>query len=549
MIAKYLRMSASVLTAVTLAVGGPGSLWADSKRYDPPTNTPIKHIVVLFQENVSFDHYFATYPYATNPEGEPQFYPDPATPRANNLLSGGLLTSNPNTTQPFRLDRSCPLTSDQNHSYTPEQKSFDHGLMDMFVQDTGTAGTSCLDVTSGPGIVMGYYDGNTTTALWNWAQHYALSDNFYGTMFGPSTVGVLNLVAGSTTNVTITGETTASGTIAGGGPTSGTLIGDIDAGYDDCSTKSTHGTTTDPNVGILLNAKSITWGWFQGGFAPTSLYNGTTVTKSVCASESSDSATGLSDITDYVSHHNGFAYNALTANPHHLPPTGTVGYTDQANHGYDLSLFLSAITDGTLPSVSFVKAKAFQNGHPGNSTPLDEQTWLATAVNAIEGSKYWDDTAILITYDDSDGWYDHQMDTVVNQSSSSADDYLSAPGACGTTPVGGAPGRCGYGPRLPLLLISKWARVNYIDSRMTDQSSVIRFIEDNWSLGRLGGDSNDVKAGSLLGMFDFDHAAKKVIVDTGTGEPIDQEPGFGGIYGFDAFGFGGYNAFGFPLFF
>jgi phospholipase C len=549
MIAKYLRMSASVLTAMTLAIGGPGSLWADSKRYDPPTNTPIKHIIVLFQENISFDHYFGTYPYATNPEGEPQFYPDPHTPRANNLLSGGLLTNNPNTTQPFRLDRSCPLTSDQNHSYTPEQKSFDHGLMDMFVQDTGTAGTSCLDVTSGPGIVMGYYDGNTTTAMWNWAQHYAMSDNFYGTMFGPSTVGVLNLVAGTTSNVTITGESSASGTIAGGGPTSGTLIGDIDAGYDDCSTKSTHGTTTDPNIGILLNAKSITWGWFQGGFAPTSLYNGTTVTKSVCASESSNSATGLSDVTDYVSHHNGFAYNALTANPHHLPPTGPVGYTDQANHGYDLSLFLSAISDGTLPSVSFVKAKAFQNGHPGNSTPLDEQTWLATAVNAIENSKYWDDTAIIITYDDSDGWYDHQMDTVVNQSSSSADDDLSAPGACGTTPTGGAPGRCGYGPRLPLLVISKWARVNYIDSRMTDQSSVIRFIEDNWGVGRLGGDSNDVKAGSLLGMFDFDHAAKKVIVDTGTGEPVDQEPGFGGFGGFDAFGFGGYSAFGFPLFF
>ncbi len=512
----------------------PTSGWArpDGEAVKSDTKTPVKHVVVLFQENISFDHYFGTYPYAANPESEPQFHSAPQTPRANNLLSGGLLTENPNTTQPFRLDRSCPLTSDQGHSYTPEQKAFDHGLMDAFVQNTGSSGTSCLDVTNGPGIVMGYYDGNTVTAFWNWAQRYALSDNFYGTMFGPSTVGVLNLVAGSTTNVKITGETAAAGTIAGGG-VSGTLIGDIDAGYDDCSTKSTHGTTTNTNIGILLNASKITWGWFQGGFAPTSLYNGTTVTKSVCASESSDSATGLSNVTDYVSHHNGFAYNALTANPHHLPPTGPVGYTDQANHGYDLSLFLSAITDGNLPSVSFVKAKAFQNGHPGNSTPLDEQTWLVTAVNAIENSKYWDDTAIFITYDDSDGWYDHQMDTVVNQSSSSTDDYLSAPGACGTTPTGGAPGRCGYGPRLPLMLISKYARSNYIDHRMTDQSSIIRFIEDNWNLGPLGGDSTDVKAGSLFGMFDFDHPAAKVTLDPSTGEPDDQ--GFGG---FGGFGFG-----------
>jgi phospholipase C len=538
MISKYLRIFTSVLTAVALTATVPTSGWAQSNSAAklPETKTPIKHVVVLFQENISFDHYFGTYPYAANPEGEPQFHPDPLTPRANNLLSGGLLTENPNTTQPFRLDRSCPLTSDQDHSYTPEQKAFDHGLMDAFVQNTGSAGTSCLDVTNGPGIVMGYYDGNTVTALWNWAQRYAISDNFYGTMFGPSTVGVLNLVAGSTTNVVITGETSAPGTIAGG-TASGTLIGDIDAGYDDCSTKSTHGTTTDPNIGILLNANKLTWGWFQGGFAPTSLYNGTTVTKSVCASESSNSATGLSDVTDYVSHHNGFAYNALTANPHHLPPTGTVGTTDQANHEYDLSLFLSSITNGTLPSVSFVKAKALQNGHPGNSTPLDEQTWLVTAVNAIQNSKYWDDTAIFITYDDSDGWYDHQMDTVVNQSSSANDDDLSAPGACGATPEGGAPGRCGYGPRLPLLLISKYARSNYIDHRMTDQSSIIRFIEDNWGLGRLGGDSTDAKAGSVLGMFDFEHPAAAVKLDPSTGEPVDQGFGFGDG-GFGGFGFG-----------
>jgi phospholipase C len=549
MIAKYLRILASAVTAVTLTVGAPGSMWAQNYS-GGSTQTPIKHVIVLFQENISFDHYFGTYPYAANPEGEPEFHADPNTPRANNLLSGALLTENPNTTNPFRLDRSCPLTSDQDHSYTPEQKAFDHGLMDAFVQNTGSTGTNCTNVTATAGVVMGYYDGNTVTAMWNWAQHYALSDNFYGTMFGPSTVGVLNLVGGSTTNVTITGESSAVGTLAPDGgtsnasktATSGTLIGDIDAGYDDCSTKSTHGTTTDPNIGILLNVKNITWGWFQGGFAPTTPYNATTGTKAACLSESSDSATGLSDITDYVSHHNGFAYNVNTANPHHVPPTGPLGYTDQANHGYDLSLFLDAIQNGTLPAVSFVKAKAFQNGHPGNSTPLDEQTWLVTVANAIANSRYWDDTAIFITYDDSDGWYDHQMDTVVNQSDSSADDYLSAPGACGTTPTTGpaanVPGRCGYGPRLPLLLISKYARSNYIDHRMTDQSSIIRFIEDNWSLGRLGGDSNDAKAGSLLGMFDFDHAADRLTLDPSTGQPVDQ--GFGGGFG----DFGGPGGFG-----
>ena len=102
---------------------------------------------------------------------------------------------------------------------------------------------------------MGYYDGNTVTALWNWAQHYALSDNFYGTMFGPSTVGVLNLVGGSTTHFTAHSTSSLAGTMAGGSAT-GTLIGDIDAGNDDCGSATSNGTTTDPNIGLLLNAKS-----------------------------------------------------------------------------------------------------------------------------------------------------------------------------------------------------------------------------------------------------------------------------------------------------
>ena len=90
---------------------------------------------------------------------------------------------------------------------------------------------------------------------------------------------------------------------------------------------------------------------------------------------------------------------------------------------------------------------------------------------------------------------------------------------------GGAPGRCGYGPRLPLLVISKYAKSNYIDHRMTDQSSIIRFIEDNWKLGRLGSDSTDYKAGSLFGMFDFERpSAPRITLDTTTGQVSSRYP-------------------------
>jgi phospholipase C len=160
-----------------------------------PTGTPIKHLVVIFDENVSFDHYFGTYPHALNPPGEPSFTASPATPSINGL-DHELLTDNPNLANPRRLDRSEALTCDQNHHYADEQKAFDHGLMDKFVQST--SGTDCRDRT----LVMDYFDGNTVTALWNYAQHFAMSDNFFDTTFGSSTPGAINLVSGQTHGAT-----------------------------------------------------------------------------------------------------------------------------------------------------------------------------------------------------------------------------------------------------------------------------------------------------------------------------------------------------------
>ncbi|HXN65007.1 MAG TPA: alkaline phosphatase family protein [Candidatus Acidoferrales bacterium] len=525
MILKCLRVVTSVLMAAAITATGPGSAWAQPAPQGSEdgvyTTTPIKHVIVIFQENISFDHYFGTYPYAANSSNEPQFYAQPNTPQPNNLLSGGLLDQNPNSVQPFRLDRTQALTCDQNHDYTPEQMAVDHGLMDKFPQSTGvgsTSGSPCNDYGHGPGLVMGYYDGNTVTAMWNFAQYYAVSDNFAGTMFGPSTVGALNLVTGTTTNATLKNGS-ASGTIANAA-SSGAVIGDPDPGYDDCSgATKTHVTMTGKNVGDLLNVKGVTWGWFQGGFAPTAV-SATGI--ATCGSTSTSTIVpALGNVTDYVPHHEPFQYFQDTANPHHLAPlsVNAIGQTDRANHQYDLSLFYTALAENKLPSVTYLKAKAIQNGHPGNSDPLDEQAWLVNVVNAVEKSPYWADTAIFVTYDDSDGWYDHAMDAIVNQSNAS-DDALAGPGNCGTTPANDVPGRCGYGPRLPLVVISPYAKQNYFDHQQTDQSSVLRFIEDNWNLGRIGGDSNDEKAGVLTNLFDFsrnDGRAAKISLDPATG--------------------------------
>ena len=172
-----------------------------------------------------------------------------------------------------------------------------------------------------------------------------------------------------------------------------------------------------------------------------------------------------------------------------------------------------------MPAVSFLKAPSYQDGHAGYSDPLDEQAFVAAEVNRIQASPHWRDTAIVLAYDDSDGWYDHQAPKIVNGSHDAAQDSP----ICTSHPVklGGHADRCGYGPRLPLLVISPYSKVNRVDHTMTDQTSVLRFIEDNWHLGRIGDGSYDALAAPLTGMFDFSSPkAKTLKLDPKTGAVV-----------------------------
>jgi phospholipase C len=270
------------------------------------------------------------------------------------------------------------------------------------------------------------------------------------------------------------------------------------------------------NIGDLLNAQNTTWGWFEGGFAPTS------ASGAPIACGSAHANIGGSSVTDYIPHHEPFQYYQSTANPNHLPPSSDwkIGQTDQANHQYDLSAFWTAFNHGYLPAVSFLKAPAYQDGHAGYSDPLDEQHFLVDTINKLEQSSFWKDTAVVINYDDSDGWYDHVIGPIVSQSNT-VSDALTGAGSCGTAKTGAFEGRCGYGPRLPLLVISPFAKKNFVDNTLTDQSSILRFIEDNWKLGRLGNQSTDALAGSINGMFNFqDPNANRVILNPQTGERV-----------------------------
>jgi phospholipase C len=551
---------------------------------DSSTATPIKHLVVIFDENISFDHYFGTYPFAANPAGEPSFHASRGTPTVNGLYNsigpsgpaGPLLTNNPNESNPARLDRNDPLTCDQGHGYTQEQSAADHGAMDQFAQTTGKNVTldKCLSgftfngqpepVPAGASknfAVMDYYDGNTVTALWNYAQHYAMSDNMYATEYGPSTPGALNVTAGQSYGATcgpafatindsactapagLNATNPAASNISAGSPVAaggGTTYSDADPTYDICSylpaadggDGNTPGTTLTMggnNIGAELTSSKVTWGWFEGGFDNGFVPGHGTqpTTAQICAQ--SHKNLGGSTVTDYIPHHEPFEYYASTANPMHLPPSSVsmIGKTDQANHQYDTADFWAAADRGHLPAVSYLKAPAYQDGHGGYSDPLDEQTWLTSTINHLESLGTWDSTAIVITYDDSDGWYDHVLAPIVNQSQTSLD-TLTAAGMCGSqaskVPANSAgqpeQGRCGYGVRLPFLVISPFAKRNFVDNTLLDQSSVVSFIEFNWHLPALGNGSADASAGSLLSMFNFRGDRNgKLFLNPTTGEP------------------------------
>ncbi len=467
--------------------------------------------------------------------------------------------------------------------------------MDKFVTTLGTAaGKSGTGQACSASDVMNYYDGNTVTALWNYAQQFAMSDNSMGTTFGPSAPGAINLVAGDTGTVDkmINGAATNGDTVSNGQGGS-SLIEDAQPYYDDCSTRDAV-SLTGANVGDNLSAAGLSWGWFQGGFRPTTTFATATAAlnpgqptstftpdefkgkfavapasdQGLCNAVHAIGAaiggtggtvpggTNYGNKDDYIAHHEPFQYYASTANPHHLAPAslsaigtdtqsvvGGVPQFDTANHQYDMSDFdalVGAINHGylspdRLPAVSFLKAPGYQDGHAGYSDPIDEQLFVVNEINALQHTPDWSSTAVIVAYDDSDGWYDHVFTGVHNPSNTSGvatppgpQDFLTGTGLCGpsnATPLAGQAGRCGYGPRLPLLVISPFAKEGAVDHTLTDQSSILKFVEDNWKLQRINGSAEAI-AGSFNGMFNFREGRgdnkKLYLLDPVTGQPVQK---------------------------
>jgi phospholipase C len=604
----------------------------------PDPRTPIRHVVEIFQENVSFDHYFGTYPDAANSDGQ-TFHALPHTPAVDGLTpatspslpprlrhGASLLNSNPNSALPKRLDSDAvglagdpggQLTCDQDHNYSDEQKAFDGGLMDKFVESVGTGGGKTpFGAPCDKETVMDYYDGNTVTGLWNYAQHYAMSDNSYSPTFGPSSPGAINLASGDTGNVDMTHtannpsiatSTAPNADLTANGEGGYVLTSDAQPYWDDCSTRDAVA-LLGRNIGDELNEAGLSWGWFEGGFRPTISYESaleatghdgqSTSTfvpdefkaaefqKSVPHASNQGLCNAVSPVgkalggtgqygykDDYIPHHEPFQYYASTANPHHLtlPTNGegrdtlaglaTIGTDTQSyvngepqfdtpNHNYDMGDFnqlIAAISarqlpSSALPAVSFLKAPGYEDGHAAYSDPADEQEFIAHTIDEIMKTPDWAHTAIVINYDDSDGWYDHANPGVINPSLSPADNLTNTvlsgatSGQCGpdpqtATPLGGEQGRCGFGPRLPMIVVSPYAKRNYVDHDLSDQASTINFVEYNWGLPGIAGSFDQALAKTdeaehapfdLAGMFAFGarRPESSLFLNPATGRPV-----------------------------
>jgi phospholipase C len=443
------------------------------------TRSPIKHTIILYQENISFDHYFGTYGHGSNgiPAGSTQSYTNGTAtwgPYAPAQLLG--------TTQ----SRTC----DVDHNYSNMIKMVDHGAMDQFLQfgndkTVGTPATTCpkFETLTPPGtgataLANAYYTGTAGDPnaplqnYWKLASQYTLADNFFQGVYGPSTPGAQWLVAA--TNNT---------------PGDPNPIGDVCNDYP-----ASISPQNIPNLGAEATAAGTSWAWFQGGFG-------------TCTPTA---------VNGYSPHHDPFQYFTSTADLTHADAFDpNLSYPQANRHQRDLSVFDAALAGKpvagqsvvpTLPAISWVKAPQLEDGHPGYSGPALEDAFVGDLAARLKASPYWKDTALVIAFDETGGWWDHvappdlggQFATWVNgQPNLSGCQYPGIPGA----PCGEA----GLGPRMPVLVVSRYAKRGFVDHQLLNTASLTKWVEWNHRLPALGVWGNrDTKAGNLTGAFRFD---------------------------------------------
>jgi phospholipase C len=463
---------AAMMLGLTIGLPGPALAQGD----DRDAETMIQHTIIVYQENISFDHYFGTFGHGSAgiPAGVQLFHTTPIGAQLGPYA-------------PVRLDgRTQAATCDVDHEYWAMVLMAHGGAMDRYLQGGNnltepnpSTPSTCPSFEANPAgsaLALAYYAGTSGDAsaplqnYWRLASQYTLADNFFSGMYGPSTPNAEWLVAATANTVF---DPNPAGDVCNdyGGP----FMPQRDI----------------PNLGKAASANGVSWAWFQGGFG----------------------SCGPAAGAGYSAHHNPFQYFTSTADPTHAwawNPRMNLPQPDR--HQRDLQVFYAALSGSPiggvvprLPQISWVKATKPMDGHPGYSSPVADDAFVGDLVNRVQTSKYWRHAAIFVTFDETGGWWDHVAPPVPQDPHFAplVNGYPNISG-CQYAGMGDACGEAGLGPRLPLLVISPFAKRHAVDHDLMDTSSLAKWVEWNYHLPPLGVWGNrDVNAGDLRGAFDF----------------------------------------------
>jgi len=454
------RMVSGILGGLLIVGGGAPVLPAHVNAAGPLDK--INHVVVIYQENWSFDSLYGTFPGANgianagkvqqvDKDGKPYAtLPQPMNP------ASGSTPASPDTrfpadlpVEPFGTARYVPAdhkTRDVVHRYYHEQLQIDGGKMDKFVAWTDAGA-----------LAMSYYDASTMPEGLL-AKQYTLADNFFHAAFGGSFLNHFWLVCACTPSfpkapttlvaqLDTNGMLTKDGAVTPDGMAVNTLFSVNTPHPESAKPEELVPNQTMPNIGDRLSEKQVSRAWYAGGW--------------------NDAMAGKADPL-FQYHHQPFAFFANYAD----------GTPAKATHLKDEQDFLTALSSNTLPAVSFVRPLGPDNEHPGYANLARGQQHVVDLVNAVKASPSWADTAIIITYDDDGGRWDHVAPPVKD--------------------------RWGPGLRVPAIIVSPYAKKGFIDHTEYDTTSILKFIETRWNPAPLG--TRDAAVNDLTDAFDFSAA-------------------------------------------
>lgn len=438
-------------------------------------DVPIDHVIVIFMENHSFDNLYGHFPGANgldsrearvtqvNKKGEP--YKTLPQPRNNGSVfvdpdkSTKTKPSGPDRrfpddlpNAPFPINTFVPLDEP---IPSPVHKFYQHKL-----QINGGKMNKYVAWTDVGGLTMGYHD-TPELPLYPYARRYTLADNFFTGAFGGSMLNHFWLICSCTpvwpdapkdmvaqpkfnSEGKLVGLENADGEVT----PDGHVVNDVQPFYRPyeagVAKKDRMPPQTLPTIGERLSDAGVSWSWYAGGW---------------------DRALAGNPAPTFEFHHQPFVYFRKYA-----PNTPA-----RKKHLKDESDFLASLKNGTLPAVSFVKPLGKNDEHAGYSTVLTSEQHAAYLIGRVKASADWDKTAVILTYDDFGGWYDHVAPHKAD--------------------------RWGPGGRVPMLVISPHARKGFVDHKRYDHTSILKFIEWRYGLKPLA--DRDAKANNLLSAFDF----------------------------------------------